>query len=94
MKKFNGKPCMVLNPPIVFGQQHSYSTCCKDSFATCRFAISPQFFHSSATFLWILSLLPHVLFTTTMILYSLLRIFTLDSFCATSFSLAVVFCVV
>ena len=28
------QPCLVLDPPILFGPQHSYHTRCKDSFAT------------------------------------------------------------
>ena len=48
----NTKPCLVLDPPISFGPQHSYHTHCKDSFAnlqTCH--LSSTFFPSICHFL-------------------------------------------
>lgn len=50
------KPCLVLNPPILFGQQHDYYKCCKNSFANlqldCHLSSTKKFFRSSMTSWW------------------------------------------
>ena len=53
----NSKPCLVLDPPILFGPQHNYHTHhCKDSrFAnleTYRLSSTKKFFRLSATAWW------------------------------------------
>ena len=54
------QPCLLLDPPIVFGAQHSYNTWCKECWCKDCFSNPPsyhlsttkKYFRSSATTWW------------------------------------------
>ena len=49
------QPCLIFDPPIMFGGRHCYNTRCKDSFAnlmTCRLTTTKQYFRLSASSWW------------------------------------------
>ena len=55
MYRYYHQPCMIFDPPIVFGARHCYNSRCKDSFAnllTCRLTTTKRYFRSSASSWW------------------------------------------
>ena len=55
MYRYYHQPCMIFDPPIVFGARHCYNTRCKDSFVnllTCRLTTTKRYFRSSASSWW------------------------------------------
>ena len=49
---YGHQPCLIFDPPIVFGAHHSYNTRCKDSFANmliCHLSTTKKYFRSLAS---------------------------------------------
>ena len=49
---YRQKGCLLLHPPILYGRQRSYRTCCKEYFASvdlCRLASTKRHFRFAAT---------------------------------------------
>ena len=47
--------CLLLDPPIQFGRQHSYQTCCRENFASvamCRLTSTMRHFRFAASTWW------------------------------------------
>ena len=52
---YRQKGCLLLDPPILYGRQHSYQTRCREYFASvdlCRLASTKRHFHFAATTWW------------------------------------------
>ena len=52
---YGHQPCLIFDPPIMFGAHHSYNTRCKDSFTnllTCHLSTTKKYFHLSASSWW------------------------------------------